>query len=477
MKKALLTSVMLLAALSAHAQTIKQSPETGYAGAWRIVDARPAPWIKPHALSKDEAPLLEFVLVFRDGEVLGPSPIACGHAGYRFMQVPISDLNQAGVPKGKEKETADALGLESGSISTLHVDCDGGTFDYYRDTKMHLVLLLNNVVYTLQRAEQTDAAPGYSGPSFDCLKANTAVEKTVCLDEELSKFDRQMAAAYTRLSKTQTPDSFATVQAAQRAWLAYTTKSCGSGRPMPDVPWAKNDIKDCLYEEYNNRATSLEGLEVLKAGTLTLEPRMFFHSRAKPSMEESDFYPWMTGGPEASAFNTCIAKKLAPGKSRIDKEDLSVSEYDIDSQLRLFARRTYSVRRFDSRIASLLFSTYDFIGGQQVELNEISFNWDVQRRKPIGLDDIFAKGKKWERFVVDYCMEGLESQSSGNQGSPDRSEVAQVVGEGGNWLFDKDEAIVHFTFHALASFSVGETDVEIPYEDLKPYMRPDAPVL
>jgi hypothetical protein len=74
-------------------------------------------------------------------------------------------------------------------------------------------------------------------------------------------------------------------------------------------------------------------------------------------------------------------------------------------------------------------------------------------------------------------MEDLESQSSGNQGSPDRSEVAQVVGEGGNWLFDKDEAIVHFTFHALASFSVGETDVEIPYEDLKPYMRPDAPVL
>ncbi len=477
MKIALLTSAMLVAALSAHAQPMWQSPETGYSGAWRIVDAKPAPWIKPHALSKDEAPLMEFVLSFGNGEVQGPSPIACGHARFRSMQVAIPDLYQAGVPKGKEKETADELGLGSDCISTLRVDCDTGTFDYYRDSNSNLVLVLNDVVYTMRQAKQADTAPGYSGPSFDCLKARTAGEKIVCLDADLSKFDRQMAAAYTRLSKTQTPDSFATFKASQRAWLAYITKSCGSGGPMPDDLGAKNNIKNCLYEEYDDRARSLDDLKVFKAGTLRLEPRMFFHSRAKPSAEENDCYPWMTGGPEAPAFNTYIAKKLAPGKSRLDNKDLSVSKYDIDSHLRLFARRTYSVRRFDTRIASLLFTTYDYIGGNQTALNEISFNWDVQRRKPIGLDDIFAKGKKWERFVVDYCIEDLENQSSEEQGSPDRSEVAQVVGEGGNWLFDKDKAIVHFTFHALASISVGETDVEIPYEDLKPYMRPDAPVL
>jgi uncharacterized protein YecT (DUF1311 family) len=471
---------MLLAALSAHARPMSQSPETGDAGAWRIVDAGPAPWIKPNALSKDEAPLMDFVPSFGNGEVQGPSPIACGHARFRSMQVAVSDLYQAGVSKGKEKETADALGLGPDSISTLRVDCDTGTFECYRDSNSDLVLVLKGVVYALQPAEQTDAAPGYSGPSFDCSKANTAVEKTICLDEDLSKFDRQMAAAYTRLSKTQTPESFATVQASQRAWLAFITKSCGSGRPRQDDPGEKNDIKNCLYEEYDDRARLLDGLEVLKAGTLTLEPRMFFHSsaksRAKPSTEESDCYPWMTGGPEAPAFNAYIAKRLAPGKSRMDCKDfLPFSDWDTE-HLMLFARRTYSVRRFDTRIASLLFMTHDYNGGNQAGLNEISFNWDVQRRKPIGLDDIFAKSKKWEQFVVDYCIKDLESQSSEGQGSPDRSEVARVAGEGGNWLFDKDKAIVHFTFQALASFSVGDADVEIPYEDLKPFMKPDAPV-
>jgi uncharacterized protein YecT (DUF1311 family) len=468
---------MLLAALSAHAQPMWQSPETGYAGAWRIVDARHAPWIKPHALSKDEAPLMEFVLSFGSGEVQGPSPIACGHARFGYMQVAIPDLYQAGVPKGKEKETADALGLGSDPISTLRVDCDAGTFDYYMDNNSDLVFVLNGVVYTMRRAKQTDTAPGYSGPSFDCLKARTAGEKIVCLDADLSKFDRQMGAAYTRLSKTQTPDSFATFKASQQAWLAYITKSCGSGGPMPDDLGAKKDIANCLYGEYDDRAKRLDNLEVFKAGTLTLEPRMFFHSRAKPSTEESDCYPWMTGGPEAPAFNAYIAKKLAPGKSRLDNKDLFPSGKHDTGHLRLFARRTYSVRRFDTRIASLQFETYDYVGGAHEGLNEISFNWDVQRRKQIGLDDIFGKGKKWEQFVVDYCMEDLESQLSEEQSSPDRSEVARVVGDGGNWLFDKDKAIVHFTVYAIASFSSGETDVEIPYEDLKPYMMPDAPVL
>jgi len=476
MKGALLICVMLLAALPAQAQPMGPSPEAAYAGTWRIIDASPAPWIKPHTLSHDEAPLLEFALAFRDGEVLGPSPIACGHAGYKSTAVTVQEMFHGGVPEGKEDETANELGLSASCAGVLRVDCDTGTFDYAGDERGSLLFVLDNIVYTMQRAKHDDTAPGYSGPGFDCTKARTAGEKLICLDEDLSKFDRQMAAAYTRLSKTQTPDSFATVQASQRAWLAYITKSCGSGRPMTDDLWVKNDIRNCLYEEYDDRARSFDDLKVFKAGTLTLEPRMFFHSRAKPSTEESDCYPWMTGGPEAPAFNAYIAKKLAPGKSRLDNKDLSVSKYDIDSHLRLFARRTYSVRRFDAGIASLLFTTLNFFGGEQ-GLNEISFNWDVQRRKPIGLDDIFAKGKKWDRFVVDYCMEDLESQFNNGQSGPDRSEVAQVVGEGGNWLFDKDKAIMHFTFHALASISVGETDVEIPYEDLKPYMRPDAPVL
>jgi len=466
MKAVLLACVILFSASSAQAQPMGPSPEAGFAGTWRIIDARPAPWIKPHALSREEVPLLEFALAFRDGEVMGPSPIACGHAGYKSMPVTVQELFSGGVPEGKEDETAHALGLSASGTTVLRVDCETGTFHFaLKDGS--LLFVLDNIVYTMERAK-LDTGPGYSGPSFDCAKARTAGEKLICFDEDLSKFDREMAAAYTRLSKTETPESFATVQAAQRAWLAFTTKFCDANGESPD--------NSCLNESYQDRSGRLNAIEVVEAGTLRLEPRMRFFSRVKPRVQESDSYPWMTGGPKAAAFNTYIARKLELDKRRMDDKKLFPSGNDLPENMLLALRRTYSVSRFDSRIASLLVWTYDFTGGAHEALNEFSLNWDVERGKPIGFDDIFAKGKKWEQFVIDYCVDNLEDQFNEESG-PDRSAVARVVGNIGNWLFDRNKAIVHFTVYTVASFSGGEFDVEIPYEELKPYMRPDAPVL
>jgi hypothetical protein len=50
--------------------------------------------------------------------------------------------------------------------------------------------------------------------------------------------------------------------------------------------------------------------------------------------------------------------------------------------------------------------------------------------------------------------------------------------EGGNqrpnWHFDRDKAIVHFPGVEMLD---GEFDVDIRYDELKLFMRPDAPVL
>ncbi len=45
------------------------------------------------------------------------------------------------------------------------------------------------------------AAPALAqnGPSFDCAKASTAIERAICKSPELAKADREMAAAYAVL--------------------------------------------------------------------------------------------------------------------------------------------------------------------------------------------------------------------------------------------------------------------------------------
>jgi hypothetical protein len=51
------------------------SPEAGFAGVWRIVRAKSAPWTKPRQLTRKDAPLLEYAVEFAANEVKGPAPL------------------------------------------------------------------------------------------------------------------------------------------------------------------------------------------------------------------------------------------------------------------------------------------------------------------------------------------------------------------------------------------------------------------
>ena len=86
MKKCLPVAALVLAlATSAAAEEMMRpgpSPESGLAGVWRVIDAKPAPWAKAHRLTKAEAPLLEYAVEFKDHEVKGPAPLACPAAKY-----------------------------------------------------------------------------------------------------------------------------------------------------------------------------------------------------------------------------------------------------------------------------------------------------------------------------------------------------------------------------------------------------------
>jgi uncharacterized protein len=470
-------AALLLASARAAAQPMGPSPEASFAGVWRVVDARPAPWTTPRPLSATEVPLLEWAVAFRDGVTLGPASLSCRHATYGSTMVPTTDIFRGAIPPGKTEATATALGLDSGEVPTFRVACDTGTFDYHLDPTGRLLFARNDVVYAMERPEDPDVAPGYSGPSFDCTKARTAGEKVICQDSRLSKADRTMAAAYARLAKMETPQSFATVQASQRAWLAYTAEFCESGGPLPEDFGDQRTIRNCLSVSYDDRADRLGSVRVVTAGPLVIEPRMRFLSRAQPRTVESDAYPWMAGGTPAAAFNAFIAKQLALDTHRMDDKELFPDGIAMAEGMELSAKRTYTVLRFDPGVVSLQVSTYDYTGGAHEALAEFSLNWDVARGRPITHDSVFTTDAAWRRFVVDTCVKDLAAQiaeQSEHAAGPERAAVERVVADSANWLFAPDGAVVHFSPNTAAWG--GEFDVKIPYSSLRRFLRPDSPV-
>jgi uncharacterized protein YecT (DUF1311 family) len=80
--------------------------------------------------------------------------------------------------------------------------------------------------------------------SFDCAKAGTAVEKTICADRELARLDRQLARLYKQ-ALTRAPET-RELLAAQARWLRTRRNPCST--------------KTCLKTVYEQRIIALQRL-------------------------------------------------------------------------------------------------------------------------------------------------------------------------------------------------------------------------
>lgn len=106
---------------------------------------------------------------------------------------------------------------------------------------------------------ESKAAPdpptaGSAGPSFECAKATTVVEKAICGDPKLASLDRQVASAYTSALGKWDDQTRNRERASQRAWMAHRDRCAKS-----------EEIAACIAASYQQRAIELQ----IKSGQLT----------------------------------------------------------------------------------------------------------------------------------------------------------------------------------------------------------------
>lgn len=84
------------------------------------------------------------------------------------------------------------------------------------------------------------------GASFDCTRAKTTLEKTICGNAELDRADSRLGRAYQQLLRTLPVEARRRTRMDQRAWL-----------PMREVHCLSND-PGCLIGVYEERIRFLE---------------------------------------------------------------------------------------------------------------------------------------------------------------------------------------------------------------------------
>lgn len=102
------------------------------------------------------------------------------------------------------------------------------------------------------------AAPAAAAdPSFDCLKASTAVERLICADDGLSSRDSQMAQIYLGAQESATPEQAAKERDAQRAWVTERNAACALSAAEEAVPARADAAARCLRAVYDKRIETL----------------------------------------------------------------------------------------------------------------------------------------------------------------------------------------------------------------------------
>lgn len=146
------------------------------------------------------------------------------------------------------------------------------------------------------------------GPSFDCARANTAVEGAICGSAALSALDRQLASTYSARRAALGPSERDRLLAEQRSWLGIRDR-CGADT-------------SCLTEVMRARVAALESGaaagpsdQAKSAPAAVSAPRAGYMGRWRPYGREADFFSAMTLTPTRLAYDSGLVFDLRQVRS------------------------------------------------------------------------------------------------------------------------------------------------------------------
>jgi uncharacterized protein len=121
------------------------------------------------------------------------------------------------------------------------------------------------------------AAPMTQAASFDCSRASTKIENTICGDVELSRLDEELSSAYK--SALASLDAKKSVTDSQREWLSKERSTCDQN--------AKNvsHVTRCLKNVYKQRLFMLRSMSTPMKKTLGLYTKKVQSCYFDPSSE------------------------------------------------------------------------------------------------------------------------------------------------------------------------------------------------
>jgi len=305
-------------------------------------------------------------------------------------------------------------------------------------------------------------------PAPDCRQAKTPAEKAICAAPELAEADAAMARAYQALRSLLPAEERAALLADQRRWVKLRDARC--------TDKADRELAACLLAETEQRRRFFEGQGGDGAEAGGLRPA-FFHEAKPKRYEIAISYPQFARpeGAAQSAFNRAARAIALDAKALSEIRGTGpppvagmLSQYQVD----------YAVPYLDQRLASVVFTTFNFAAGAaHPNSSRSALLFDLTEGRALRLADLLAEPKKAVGEISSVCRQQLEGQAK-EEGWElfDNADFAAVVGEVTNWAPGKEGVEILFDPYSVAAYVVGARECRLSYAELQRWLKPGGPL-
>ena len=284
--------------------------------------------------------------------------------------------------------------------------------------------------------------------SFDCEKAKTALERTICGDDYLSSLDIEVARFY------RTAEARPDLLAEQRQWNKDNAGQC--------FPADDKAAKKCLTQRYEERRLAL--LDVVRREALAKAPETStgpysFKLVAFHLSDSNNFsYAVLSKQPAeiADAFNALVVPP--------DKQFLDLCEEQSDE---------VRVETATDRMVTVRKDFWMYCQGAAHGYGVSAGNTIMMRPKPhlIEARDLFRPGSPWQERLAEQCVHNVKAERSLD--TRQEEEVRELAIDPRNWVVTPET--LNINLGNLDGSALPMVDVDVAWKHLDGLLLDDLP--
>jgi len=320
------------------------------------------------------------------------------------------------------------------------------------------------------------------GPSFDCAKASTVVENTICANPSLAAMDQKLSSTYKAELALLSEDGRASLRDGQRQWVKVVRLVCDT-TVLPDAIF-KDKIAPapCIENKYRDRQKQLEEA-VTTYGNIKIHRVDIFSALRSPLADDNTgadrgFVTLNVSYPQIdhpkSDSEMAWNKKM---KSLTPSSDLSGGCYSEEGPGSTDAYFRYEILSVSEKLISVEISSGFYAhGAVHGQYDRSVVNWLVPSGRELKPEDIFDEKTSWKDALTNYCFHELSGRKGYGYWVKKPEDLGEMPTQPERWVLGEGGLTIQFDPYEVASYADGAPEVLVPWSELKQYLLSTAPI-